>query len=371
MAYKDYYKVLGVSREATDKEIKQAYRRLARQYHPDVNPGDKQAEEKFKEISEAYEILSDPEKRKKYDQFGEYWKQASGAGAGFGGFGGRPDFSGFDFDFSGGGLGDLFENLFGSRAGTGTRSRQRVQVQDLQAEVEITLREAYAGTAKTLQVAAPEVCARCSGTGQMATARTQTCPSCGGSGRRRPGGGIFSIGGFCEQCGGVGQINLERCQDCSGSGMVQRTRRVEVKIPAGVHDGAKIRLAGEGGVGSNGARSDLYLIVKVVPDPFFERKGDDLYCDLPITFAEAALGAEVEVPTLKGKVNLKIPAGIQSGQALRLAGLGMPHLKGGGTGDLYVRVKVAVPKTLTPRERDLIQELQRLRPENPRKSLGV
>ncbi|MCC6446191.1 MAG: molecular chaperone DnaJ [Armatimonadetes bacterium] len=367
MAYKDFYKVLGVSREATEKEIKQAYRRLARQYHPDVNPGDKKAEDKFKEISEAYEVLSDPDKRKKYDQFGEYWKQAGNAGQGFEGFSGaRPDFGGFNF--SGDNLGDIFDNLFRGRGGATTQPR--VEAQDVQAEVGISLREAYSGTARTIQIAAPEMCSRCAGTGQVATGRTQTCPSCQGSGRRRAGSGIFTIGGTCEQCGGAGQINLDPCRECAGTGATQKVRRVEVKIPAGVHDGAKIRLAGEGGAGSDGQRGDLYLIVKVAPDPSFERKGDDLYCDLPVTFTEAALGAEVDTPTLKGSVKLKIPAGVQGGQSVRLAGRGMPHLRGSASGDLFVRVKIAVPRNLSDRERELIEELQKIRPENPRQNLS-
>jgi curved DNA-binding protein len=294
MEYKDYYAILGVSRDATDKEIKQAYRRLARKYHPDVNPGNKEAEEKFKEISEAYEVLSDKEKREKYDRFGQYWQQAGRPG-GTGGFT-IEDLGGFDFGFGTGGPGgftDFFEMLFGPR-GT-TRTRGPVKGQDIEAQIEVSLQEAYTGTTKTFTIS--------------------TVPG-------------------------------------------QPPKRLEVKIPAGVRDGSRIRLAGEGAPSpTGGPNGDLYLIVKILPDPVWERKGDDLYRDITVPFTVAALGGEVEVPTMRGKVSMKIPPGTQSGQTFRLSGLGMPRLGDHGRGDMYARVKISVPKTLTPRQRELMQEL--------------
>jgi DnaJ-class molecular chaperone len=332
--YKDYYQILGVGKAATDKEIKQAYRKLARKYHPDVNPGDKTAEEKFKDISQAYEVLSDPDKRKKYDQFGAQWEQAqhAGAGAGYG----SP---GTDFNFDlGGGFGDFFESLFGDRLGGrgGATRRGPRRGEDLQYQIEVTLEEAFNGGTRVLNISVPE-----------------TCPTCHGSGTK-PGS------------------SQEACPTCQGRGQVERTKRVEVKIPKGVYEGAKVRAAGQGAPGASGAPAgDLLLMVRMVPHPLFERRDDDLYVDLPVTFSEAALGAEVLVPTVTGKVTARVPPGIQSGQSLRLAGLGVPHLRGGGAGDLYARIKVTVPKNLSERERELIEELKELRQEDPRARLLI
>jgi len=294
MEYKDYYAILGVNKDATEKEIKQAYRKLARKYHPDVNPGNKEAEEKFKEISEAYEVLSDKEKRAKYDRFGQYWQQAGRPGAS-GGFT-FEDFGGFDFGFGTGGpsgFTDFFEMLFGPRGGT--RTRGPVKGEDIEAQIDISLQEAYTGATKTFTFSAS------------------------------PG---------------------------------QPPKRLEVKIPAGVRDGSRIRLAGEGAPSpAGGPNGDLYLKVRLLPDPVWERKGDDLYRDVTVPFTVAALGGEVEVPTMRGKVSMKIPPGTQSGQTFRLSGLGMPHLGNHGKGDMYARVKISVPKTLTPRQRELMEEL--------------
>jgi molecular chaperone DnaJ len=366
--FKDFYQLLGVSKTASDKEIKQAYRKLARKYHPDVNPGDKSAEEKFKEISEAYEVLSDPDKRKKYDQFGDQWRHVQQ---------GRPgaSYSTADFDFDlGGGVGDLFETLFGDRMGgrgaNGRRPPRRGE--DLQYQIDVTLEEAVNGASRTLTVSAPETCATCHGSGAKPGGGTVTCPLCRGSGRGRTIAGISLAGDVCERCGGSGQVSKEPCSTCRGQGTVERTRRVEVKIPKGVYDGAKVRVAGQGGAGGPGVPpGDLMLHVRMQPHPLFERKEDDLYVDLPVTFTEAALGAEVEVPTVASRVSTRLPAGVQSGQTLRLTGLGVPHLRGGGTGDLYARIKVVVPKNLSPREKELIEELNRLRTENPRTRLLI
>jgi molecular chaperone DnaJ len=371
-AFKDYYKILGVEKKAGEKEIKQAYRKLARKYHPDVNPGDKKAEERFKEISEAYEVLSDDEKRAKYDQFGEQWQYAQqGAGAAPGGYNFRYGTPGQDLNFDlGGGFSDFFENLFGERGRAPRRGPARGD--DLQYEIEVSLEEAFNGGSRTFTVTAPEICSTCHGSGAQPGAAMKQCPVCKGTGRGRSIAGISLDGDTCERCAGVGQIPEQPCGTCRGTGQVERQKRVEVKIPKGVYDGAKIRVAGQGAPSTNGGTpGDLFLHVRMKPHPMFERKEDDLYVDLPVTFAEAALGAEVQVPTVTGKVSTTVPAGVQSGQSLRLTGLGMPHLRGGGSGDLYARVKVAVPKNLTEQERELIRQLGGMRRENPRERLLV
>ena len=364
--FKDYYKILGVPKTASEKEIKQAYRKLARKYHPDVNPGDKPAEERFKEVSEAYEVLSDKEKRAKYDQFGEQWQHVQ-QGGGPGGFTSQP--YGQDLNFDIGGF-DFFETLFGERARGGRRSTAAMRGEDLQYEIEVPLEEAYNGGTRTFTVTAAEVCSTCHGSGAQPGTEMKQCPVCKGTGRRRSIAGISLPGDTCERCGGTGQVPEKPCSACRGSGRVERQKRVEVKIPKGVHEGARVRVAGQGSPGANGGPpGDLLLHVRLKPNPMFERKDDDLYVDLPVTFAEAALGAEVQVPTIPGKVTATLPPGIQSGQSLRLSGLGMPHLRGGGSGDLYARIKVAVPRNLTDQERDLIRQLGGMRRENPRERL--
>jgi molecular chaperone DnaJ len=373
---RDYYEVLGVSRDATDKEIKQAYRRLVRQYHPDLNPNKKEAEERFKEIQEAYEVLSDPEKRRLYDRFGHNWRaawQAKQQGIDVESTAWVPPTSeGFEWEFSDwrdlfGSLGEWFSDLLGGGTATRTRSR-RTRTQrgrDVELELEIDLEDAAFGTTKRVVIPSEEPCPQCRGKGGT----IRSCPTCGGSGVVQQVRGFFNIGATCSRCRGEGVILETRCPRCQGAGTVTGTRSVEVRIPVGVEDGTVLRLAGQGTQGRDGGPAgDLYLRLKIRPHPFFERKGDDLYCEVPITFAEAALGAEIEVPTLDGKVRVRVPSGTQSGQLLRLAGLGMPK-RTGGRGDLYVRVKIVVPRDLTLRERQLIEELQRLRPENPRAAL--
>jgi len=373
MDFKDYYAILGVERNATEKEIKQSYRRLARKYHPDVNPGNQEAEEKFKEVSEAYEVLSDPEKREKYDQFGQYWEQAGRTGPGGPAQGWPGGFTfqtgGADTDL-GGGFSEFFESLFGGgmrapgagRSGSGFRQQPGA---DLEQEIEVTLEEAFHGATRHLTLTVPETCPECHGSGDKPGAEPQTCPECGGTGRSRSLGGLLS--GGCPRCGGTGHVVLERCPKCGGRGTIERQRRLEVKIPPGVDTGSRIRLQGEGQPGRQGGRKgDLFLVVRVRPHPTFERKGDDLHTEVPITFPEAALGAEVRVPTITGRGTIRIPAGTQSGQQFRLGGQGMPVLKGNKRGDEYVRVRVTVPKDLSPRQRELVQELAELGMENPR-----
>ncbi len=320
MASKDYYALLGVKRNATEEEIKQAYRKLARKHHPDVNPGDKQAEAKFKEINEAFEVLSDKEKRQKYDQYGENWQYAeqfarAGAHPPFGREGTRTyRFEGFD----GGDFESVFADLF---QGAARRPRARFNL-DIESPVEVTLEEAYQGTSRIMSVPVEEV-----------------CPTCGGSGR----------------------VGNARCPTCQGEGTVRRTKRLEVKIPAGVKEGSRVRIAGEGRMDYNGARGDLYLVVSVQPHPVFERKDDDLLVKIQVPLTVAVLGGETEVPTPRGKLMLKIPSETQNGRVFRLAGQGMPHLGESGRGDLLATVNIVLPTRLTPEEKKLFEELQRLR----------
>lgn len=331
--YKDYYQILGVPKTADEKDIKAAYRKLARKYHPDVNPGDKSAEEKFKEISEAYEVLSDPHKRAQYDRFGEQWKQVSQGGgtwSGAGPFGA----GGVEFDFGGlGGLNDLFESLFGG--GRGRAQRAAEQGEDVEYGIDLALEEALHGTTKTLALKVEDICALCGGLGQTRSSR-----------------GSIDLGAICPECRGTGRIG--------------RLRRVEVKIPAGVSEGKRIRLAGEGAAGLRGRRGDLYLLVRLKPHPVFERDGRDLYTDVQVPFTIAALGGEVQVHTLNGPRTLNVPPGVQSGQKMRIAGQGLPGINGSKPGDLYVRVRISVPKDLSPRERELIKELARIRGDKAR-----
>ncbi|MBI4330864.1 MAG: DnaJ domain-containing protein [Chloroflexi bacterium] len=328
MSGKDYYTILGVSKSATEKEIKQAYRRLARQYHPDVNPGNKEAEEKFKTINGAYEVLSDAEKRKKYDQYGENWKHADQfAKAGYTPGGSDPGqaytgSSEFGEHMAGGSFGDLFETIFQERRGGRRRARPR-KGEDQEFELEVSLEEAYAGTARTIQVEGEDVCSVCKGAGAL-----QNAP--------------------CYACGGVGRVT--------------RPRKLEVKIPAGVKTGSRVRVAGAGGPGvMGGEKGDLYLVINVRPHPAFELKDEDLYTDVDVPLDTAILGGEVELHTLKSKVALKVPPETQNGKVFRLGGLGMPHLGDSARGDLFARVRVVLPQGLTEKEKELFRELRRLR----------
>ena len=376
--YKDYYKILGLPKTATEKEIKSAYRKLARQYHPDVNPGDKGAEDKFKEVGEAYEVLSDGDKRAKYDQFGDQWKsysQGGGPAPGTPG-GGTTTGSYAEYDFGGaggaGGIDDFLSSLFGGAAGGGaapggfggfstgqTSGRpSRQGREDTEQPITITLEDAYKGTSKTLTVTIPDTCRRCGGAGAVAAGKGRPCPMCSGSGKVKGGRNLFG-NSICPQCGGTGQAT-EVCPECRGQGAVTRPRKLsDVKIPAGVADGQRIRLAGQGSGGG-----DLFLKVKIQPHAQYERTGDDLKTDFLVPYTVAALGGEASVETFGGRKTLNVPPGTQSGQSFRLGGLGMPKLKGGGAGDLYARVKMTVPKDLAPRERELLQELAKLRSDN-------
>ncbi len=327
MAAKDFYQILGVSRKASDKEIKQAYRRLARKYHPDVNPGNPSAEAKFKEINAAYEVLSDPEKRKKYDQFGDKWQYADQfAGWQQGSFGdhARQGATVFDFGdaFGEGDLGGIFDGLFRG-FGTRTASRRPRRGRDIEQPIEVTLEEAYHGSTRTIGTQAESV---------------------------------------CDVCNGRGALGNAPCYTCGGTGRVLRQQRLEVKIPPGVKDGSRIRVAGKGGPGSAGGSSgDLYLVVTVQPHSIFQRKDSDLQVEVAVPITDAILGGEVEVPTLKGKVALKIPPETQNGRVFRLAGQGMPVMGNTKKGDLLAKVNIVLPTKLTERERELFRELRKLR----------
>ncbi len=369
---KDYYQVLGVPKNASQAEIKKAYRKLAQRYHPDANRGDKTAEERFKEISAAYDVVGDEEKRKQYDRVREM--AASGFAGGFpGGYQGA--------DFPGGGrvrfedlgdlgdLGDLFGGLFGGRRGRGGRARPQ-RGADLETEVRVSFEEAMAGTTVPVRFDGPAPCPRCGGSGAEPGTSPTTCPRCGGDGEVTVNQGFFAVSQTCPTCHGAGRVVQTPCTECRGSGSVRRTRSFQVRIPAGVKDGARIRLAGRGEPGGPGGRpGDLYVAVRVTPHPLFKRKGSDLTLELPVTFAEAALGANVTVPTLNGPVKLKVPGGTQSGQTFRIRGKGAPRK--GGSGDLLVTVKVDVPKRLSREEKQLLKQLQQIEKESPRRRLGV
>ena len=343
MAPKNYYSVLGVSREADDADLKRAYRRLARMYHPDKNPGDRAAEERFKEVNEAYTILSDPEKRARYDRFGTVSGPAGPGGADMG----------FGTIFE-----DLFEGFFGGGERGGRRTRAR-RGEHLQYDLEVSLEEAAAGLETKLQIPRHETCDSCRGTGAEAGSKPETCPSCRGQGQVRFSQGFLTVARPCPQCGGEGRINRSPCHDCGGQGRLRRERLLKVSIPAGVEDGNQLRLSGEGEAGPfGGPAGDLYVILHVRPHEIFVRRDADLYCELPLTFPQAALGAEVEVPVLGGKATLSVPPGTQPGQQLRLKGKGMPHLRGRAHGDAVYQVTIEVPTRLSARQRELMEQLR-------------
>jgi molecular chaperone DnaJ len=327
MAGKDYYQILGVNRNASEKEIKQAFRRLARKYHPDLNSGDKSAEAKFKEINAAYEVLSNPEKRKKYDQFGEQWEYADQFAKSGGQERVRWDFGkgGTTFEYGDlSGFGDILSSLFGD-SGLGSRMRRGPRRgQDIESPVEVTLEEAYHGSTRMMQLQAQEP---------------------------------------CTACGGTGRVGNRVCTICNGAGGKITPKRLEVKIPAGVRDGSRIRIAGEGGSGlAGGSKGDLYLVVKVLPHKLFERKGDDLYTEVSVPLATAILGGEVRLPTLNGNLSLKIPPETQNSKVFRLAGKGMPQLGNSKHGNMFAKVKVILPTNLTEEEKKLFERLRSLRP---------
>ena len=349
MAKKDYYDVLGVERGSDEKAIKRAYKKLAMQYHPDRTKGDKAKEEKFKEIQEAYEILGDKEKRAAYDQYGHAAFEQGGMGGG--GFGGG--FSGTDF-------GDIFGDMFGDIFGGGGRGRQRVvRGEDLRYDIQITLEEAVKGTTKDIQINTLAHCDSCDGTGAEKGSKVETCPSCHGSGRIRRQQGFFVTEAVCPTCHGSGKKIEKPCKSCHGEGRVHKKKNLSVKIPAGVDTGNQLRLSGEGAAGENGAPAgDLYVVIHVKEHHIFERDGNNLYCEVPISFSMAALGGEIEVPTLDGKVKLKIPAETQTGKLFRMRGKGVNSTRSGYAGDLICRVVIETPVNLNKEQKELLEKLE-------------
>ncbi len=375
MAEEDYYKVLGVEKNASEQEIKKAYRKLALKYHPDHNPGDKAAEEKFKQVSEAYEILSNPEKRAKYDQFG-HAAFAQGGGAAYsqaGGFGGFQDpFDVFREVFGGGGGGGAaFYDFFGGGGASHQDYDEPERGSDIRAEIEISLEEAAKGASRTIRYNRMVVCPDCGGSGSKNGASgRKVCPKCKGSGQVRMAQGPIRFSQPCPECGGTGTVIENPCPKCGGSGRVKERNEVKIDIPAGVYTGSRLRKTGAGNAGYNGGGyGDLYVVIYVSPNPRFERDGNDLYTDIKIKFTLAALGGQVEIETLTGKAVLKIPAGTQPNAALRMKGLGMPDLRGGVRGDLYVRIHVEVPTKLTDAQRAKLEEFAKLcGDDNPKQS---
>lgn len=342
---RDYYELLGLHRSAGEEEIKKAYRKLALKYHPDRNPGDRQAEERFKEVSEAYQVLTDPEKRSQYDQFGHAAFRDGG-----------PFQGGFDFSS---GFEDIFGDIFGEFFGAGTtRRRNRAQRgEDLRYHLDISFEEAVFGTEKKIKIPRQGTCDTCHGSGSKPGSSPRTCPTCRGKGQVSFQQGFFNVSRTCSQCRGQGSINTDPCSSCSGAGRVRKFHTLNVKIPPGVDTGSRLKLRGEGESGiSGGPAGDLYVVVQVEPHPLFIRDGLDIICEVPISFVQAALGAEIDVPTLEGKVKMKIPPGTQSGRVLRLKGKGIRDIHGYHQGDQHVRVAIETPTHLTPRQKELLKE---------------
>jgi molecular chaperone DnaJ len=354
---RDYYEILAVERDASETQIKSAYRKLALKFHPDRNPGDRQAEERFKEAAEAYAVLADREKRSLYDRFGH--AGVSGAGATAGGF--DPTvFADFSDIFAG--LGDMFG--FGDVFGGRRRRNGPQRGADLRYDLEITFDEAFDGAETSIQIPRDETCDTCSGSGAAAGSTPEVCSSCRGSGQLRYQQGFLTVARPCPNCRGTGRVISKPCQTCRGAGRLGRERKITVKIPAGIATGQRLRLYGEGEHGTaGGPPGDLYVVIHVQEHPFFHREGDDLYCELPVNFPMLALGGEVRVPVVKGEETITVPAGTQSGARFKLRGKGMPSVSGRGRGDLYVVARVGVPKKLTRDQKHLLEELAKTMPQ--------
>ena len=354
MAKRDYYEVLGVDKKTSDEDIKRAYRRLAIKFHPDKNPGDKEAEAKFKECAEAYEVLSDPNKRQRYDQFGHDGLRGAGI----------HDYSHMNVgdigDIFGDMFGDMFGDIFGGRRGRRSSSRQGPsRGYDLETTVQLTLEEIAKGSEKTIEFTRQDTCAECTGTGVAKGKQPSRCTTCGGSGQvQRAGlGGFFQMVSTCPQCRGTGQVITDPCKKCKGKGQVPKKRKLSVKIPAGVHEGQGIRVTGEGEPGRmGGPRGDLYCYVRVKAHPFLMRDGSNLVVTVPLSFTQMSLGGTIDVPTLKNTRQLKIPTGSQHGSVMRIRGQGLPDIRGGSKGDLLVQLVVEIPKKLSDEQENLLRE---------------
>ena len=358
---RDYYEVLGVQKGASEDEIKKAFKKLARQYHPDLHPDDKECEEKFKEVNKAYEILSDPEKRQKYDQFGH-----AGVDPNYGG-------GGFSGGFNGGGfgdMGDIFEDLFGGVFGGGSRRSARSSVNaprrggDIRANINISFMEACEGKKQDIKISHMEQCTECGGTGAQKGTSPQICPDCHGSGRvnvaQRTPFGTISTTRTCSKCGGKGKVIASPCKKCGGTARIRAEKNISVDIPAGIDDGQILRVTGQGDSGLNGGPSgDLHVVVSVRPHPLFVRDGSDVHCEIPITYTQAVLGDEITVPTIDGKVKYTIPEGTQTGTTFRLRGKGIKRLKRADRGDQYVKISIEVPKNLTKKQKEALKEYEK------------
>ncbi|NLJ40726.1 MAG: molecular chaperone DnaJ [Clostridiales bacterium] len=358
MAKRDYYEVLGVNKDATEGDIKSAFRKLARKYHPDVNKDDPQAEEKFKELNEAYSVLSDPKTRSEYDQFGH----AGAAGQGFGGF----DFGGFDFGGFGGGFGDIFDTIFGSEGFGGRRGSGRqgpLRGSDMRYNLTISFEEAAFGTTKEIEIARHEVCDECGGSGALKGTQPETCSKCSGAGEisysQNTAFGRFVNVRACDRCGGEGTTISKPCTKCNGRKKIRKIKKISLNIPAGIDNGQAITLRGEGEAGERGGPSgDLYVYVTVKPHALFVREGYDIHCEVPITFVQAALGDNIEVPTLGGRVKYKIPEGTQTGTVFRLKNQGVQRLRSSSRGDLFIKVNIDVPKRLREKQKQLLRQFE-------------
>ena len=359
MAKRDYYTVLGVNRDASEEDIKKSYRKLAMKHHPDRNPDDKGSEEKFKEAKEAYEVLSDAKKRAAYDQFGHAGVDPA-AGFGAGARGAGPEgFGGFADAF-----GDIFGEIFGQ--GRGGRGSGVFRGADLRYNLELSLEEAARGTEARIRIPTMEACETCHGSGAKPGTQSKQCPSCHGRGEVRVSQGFFSIQQTCPQCHGTGKYVADPCATCSGAGRVRKHKTLSVKIPAGVDQDDRIRLSGEGEAGVNGGPTgDLYVVVQLKPHSVFQREGADLHCEMPISFATAALGGEIEIPTLDGHAKVKVPAETQTGQVFRLKNKGIRPVRGSVTGDLYCHVAVETPVKLTARQKEILRELEAINQQDP------
>lgn len=363
----DHYKTLGVDRNASESDIKKAYRRLARKYHPDVNPNDAEAERRFKEINEAYQVLGDADKKSKYDQFGD---AAFNPGAGGNHYGG----GGFDVGdlFGQGGMGDIFDVfLGGQRGGRSARQSRPARGEDIYLTVNLSFDEAFHGVTKDISYNGYDSCTACGGTGTLPGTKSKRCDRCNGTGQTRSGQGLFGmISQPCPSCGGTGQTPAPPCPTCGGRGARPAFQRVNVKIPAGADNESRIRVAGKGHPGTKGApHGDLIIVTAVAPHPLYERKGNNLYIEVPVTVVEAALGTRIEVPTPEGKVSIHIPEGTENATSLRLRGRGFPALNSRARGDLYVKVKVVTPRKLSQRAKDILKDFAQSHPEDPRAAL--
>ena len=350
MSKRDYYEILGVPKDAGDQQIKSAYRKLALQYHPDRNQGNKEAEEKFKEAAEAYAILSDSDKRARYDRFG-HAGVSSQAGGGFD----PSTFAGFE---------DIFGGIFGDFFGGGGRSGGPQRGSDLRYDLEITFEESAKGVETTVDIPRLETCETCHGSGAAAGTSPTTCPQCHGRGQQRFQQGFFTVARTCSRCHGSGRVIAKPCTTCKGQGRVTKEKKLTIKVPAGIADGQRLRISGEGEAGpQNGPAGDLYVFIEVAPHPFFRRDGNNLSCEIPLNFTTIALGGNIEVPTLDGTEPFKVPEGTQSGSVFRLRGKGMPDVSGRGRGDLYFTVQAVTPKKLTKEQRTAMEQLAKVLPK--------